>query len=57
MPLLDLVQVAKSETVSESERMIPLSYDVDVIVVGGTLREAAAAEAISERRLSRHARR
>jgi len=57
MPLLDLVQVAKSETVSESERMIPLSYDVDVIVVGGTLREAAAAEAISERRLSRHGRR
>jgi flavin-dependent dehydrogenase len=48
MPLLGLVQVAKSETVSESERMIPLSYDVDVIVVGGTLRGVAAAEAAAQ---------
>ena len=35
---------AKATTVSESERMIPLSYDVDVIVVGGTLRGVAAAQ-------------
>lgn len=39
---------ANSETVSESERMIPLSYDVDVIVVGGTLRGVAAAEAAAQ---------
>ncbi len=35
-------------TVSESERMIPLAYDVDVIVVGGTLRGVAAAEAAAQ---------
>lgn len=35
-------------SVSESERMIPLSYDVDVIVVGGTLRGVAAAEAAAQ---------
>ena len=39
---------ANHETVSESERMIPLSYDVDVIVVGGTLRGVAAAEAAAQ---------
>ncbi len=38
----------KTATVSESERMIPLSYDVDVIVVGGTLRGVAAAEAAAQ---------
>jgi len=38
----------KTATVSESERMIPLSYDVDVIVVGGTLRGVAAAESASK---------
>ncbi|MEM9400549.1 MAG: FAD-dependent oxidoreductase [Verrucomicrobiota bacterium] len=43
-------QTAKSNvrTVSESERMIPLSYDVDVIVVGGTLRGVAAAQAAAQ---------
>ena len=35
-------------TVSESERMIPLSYDVDVIVIGGTLRGVAAAQAAAK---------
>ena len=39
---------AQSKTVSESERQIPLSYDVDVIVVGGTLRGVAAAEAAAK---------
>ncbi len=39
---------APSATVSESERMLPLSYDVDVIVVGGTLRGVAAAEAAAQ---------
>ncbi|MDD7985196.1 FAD-dependent oxidoreductase [Lentisphaera marina] len=39
---------AQTKTVSESERQIPLSYDVDVIVVGGTLRGVAAAEAAAK---------
>jgi hypothetical protein len=34
-----------TRSVSESERLIPLAYDVDVVVVGGTLRGVAAAEA------------
>jgi len=42
------VIAAPQKTVSESERMIPLSYDVDVIVVGGTLRGVAAAEAAAK---------
>ena len=37
-----------ARAVSESERMIPLAYDVDVIVVGGTLRGVAAAEAAAQ---------
>ena len=37
--LLALANVnGNPQFVSESERMIPLSYDVDVIVVGGTTR-------------------
>ena len=34
-----------TRSVSESERLIPLAYDVDVVVVGGALRGVAAAEA------------
>ena len=47
-PLFGGAQVTDVGTVSESERMIPLSYDVDVIVVGGTLRGVAAAEAAAQ---------
>ncbi len=36
---------SRVRSVSESERLIPLAYDVDVIVVGGTVRGVAAAEA------------
>ena len=47
--LLALANVnGNPQFVSESERMIPLSYDVDVIVVGGTLRGVAAAEAAAK---------
>ncbi|WDE97292.1 FAD-dependent oxidoreductase [Lentisphaera profundi] len=45
---LDIHAQSNSMTVSESERQIPLSYDVDVIVVGGTLRGVAAAEAAAK---------
>jgi len=48
VPLFGTAQVEKLGTVSESERMLPLSYDVDVIVVGGTLRGVAAAEAAAK---------
>jgi len=37
-----------ASTVSEAERLIPLAYDVDVIVVGGTVRGVAAAEAAAK---------
>ena len=46
--LLLVERQAQTKTVSESERQIPLSYDVDVIVVGGTLRGVAAAEAAAK---------
>ena len=46
--LLLVESQAQTKTVSESERQIPLSYDVDVIVVGGTLRGVAAAEAAAK---------
>ncbi|MCF6311013.1 MAG: FAD-dependent oxidoreductase [Verrucomicrobiales bacterium] len=36
------------QTISESSRKIPLAYDVDVIVVGGTTRGVAAAVAAAE---------
>ncbi len=39
---------SRAQTVSEAERIIPLAYDVDVIVVGGTLRGVAAAEAAAK---------
>ena len=34
-----------AQTVLESERKIPLAYDVDVVVIGGTTRAVAAAQA------------
>ena len=38
----------QAQTVTESERNIPLAYDVDVVVVGGTSRGVAAAVAAAE---------
>jgi hypothetical protein len=49
--LLSLDSVAQKEkgaTVTESSREIPLAYDVDVVVVGGTTRGVAAAVAAAE---------
>ena len=37
-----------AQTVTESERKIPLAYDVDVVVIGGTTRGVAAAQAAAE---------
>ena len=34
-----------AQSVSESPRQLPLAYDVDVVVIGGTTRAVAAAEA------------
>ena len=37
-----------AQSVTESARQIPLAYDVDVVVIGGTTRGVAAAKAASE---------
>ncbi len=44
-----VAQEKKVPTVTESSREIPLAYDVDVVVVGGTTRGVAAAVAAAER--------
>ena len=41
--------LAAAQTVSESARQIPLAYDVDVVVIGGTTRGVAAAKAAAEK--------
>lgn len=41
-------QKEKRPTVTESERDVPLAYDVDVVVVGGTTRGVAAAVAAAK---------
>jgi flavin-dependent dehydrogenase len=38
----------RAKWIDESERQIPLAYDVDVVVVGGTTRGVAAAQAAAE---------
>lgn len=40
---------AREKTINESAREIPLAYDVDVVVVGGTTRGVAAAVAAAEK--------
>ncbi|MFT5498112.1 MAG: heterodisulfide reductase subunit A-like polyferredoxin, partial [Kiritimatiellia bacterium] len=39
---------AAVQTVTESARDLPLAYDVDVVVIGGTTRGVAAAQAAAE---------
>ncbi|NOX99823.1 MAG: FAD-dependent oxidoreductase [Verrucomicrobia bacterium] len=48
LPLITFAQENKAATITESSREIPLAYDVDVIVVGGTTRGVAAAVAAAE---------
>ena len=43
-----MASLATAATVIESAREIPLAYDVDVVVVGGTTRGVAAAEAAAK---------
>jgi len=47
LPMLGEAQSTKAGTVSESERLLPLAYDVDVVIAGGSLAgvEAACAAA------------
>lgn len=47
-PVQTPAQTGKSQTVTESSREIPLAYDVDVVVVGGTTRGVAAAVEAAE---------
>ena len=47
--LIAVISVSvNAQTVTESERKIPLAYDVDVVVIGGTTRGVAAAQAAKE---------
>ena len=48
LPIHSFAQKKKSQTVTESAREIPLAFDVDVVVVGGTTRGVAAAVAAAE---------
>lgn len=48
LPISTFAQKEKSRTITESSREIPLAYDVDVVVVGGTTRGVAAAVAAAE---------
>jgi ribulose 1,5-bisphosphate synthetase/thiazole synthase len=41
-------RIRRAVTVSESAREIPLAYDVDVIVVGGSTRAVSAAQAAAQ---------
>jgi len=41
-------QAGMAQVINESERDIPIAYDVDVVVVGGTSRGVAAAVAVSK---------
>ena len=45
---LSLFAQSKAQYVSESARDIPLAYDVDVIIIGGTSRAVAAAQAAAK---------